>query len=237
MKFKLKITKAEYEALDDAKKGLYTADGENYKLDVDDVEVAAEMRRGRDREKARADALDAEKKELEARISALEEAGEQAKRKSGDITEIEKGWQKKLDKAKADGDAAVMKLKKQLETVMIDGELAKIASEIFVKPGRDVRLLKDRVYVEFEGENAVLRVRDKEGKASALTLEDLKKETVDNADYKDILVGSKATGSGGSGGNNGGGAAKKPHELNDAERTELFRTNPTEFNRLFPQAT
>lgn len=234
MAMKLKITKAEHDALDEAKKALYKADGDGFKLDVDDVEVAAEMRRARDREKTRADEAEAKRNELEARITELEEAGA---RKTGDITQIEQGWQKKLDKQKTDYETKIASYKAQLERVMIDNELNKIAGEIFTKPNRDVRLLRDRVYVDYDGDTPILRVRDKDGKASALTLEDLKKETLDNPDFKDILVGSKATGSGGTGGNQGGGAAKQPHEMNDTERANLYRTNPAEFRRLFPEPT
>jgi hypothetical protein len=36
-------------------------------------------------------------------------------------------------------------------------------------------------------------------------------------------------------GNNGGGASKKPEEYTEQERVNLFRTNPTLFNQLFPK--
>jgi len=164
-------------------------------------------------------------------LTALE--GDNA-RKTGDIGTIEKSWQKKLEDQKTATDKTTIGLKKQLEAVMIDGALATVAAEIFTKPTRDVRLLKDRVYVDYDGETPVLRIRDKDGKPSALTLEDLKKETVDNPDFKDILLGSKASGSGGAGGNQGGGAAKQPKDYSEQERIELYRTNPTKFNELFP---
>jgi len=228
----MKITKEQYDALTTEQKKLWKAAGDQYEL-VGDTEVAAEMRRARDREKSRADKAETDLAELTTRLSTLE--GDSA-RKTGDIATIEKSWQTKLDAAKGASDKTIGGLKKQLEVVMIDGALATVAAEIFTKPTRDVRLLKDRVYVDYDGETPVLRVRDKDGKASALTLEDLKKETVDNPDFKDILVGSKATGSGGAGGNQGGGATKQPKDYSEQERVQLFHTDPTKFKELFPQS-
>lgn len=235
MKRKLKITKEQYDALDDAGKAFYVEDGKGgYRIDVDDSEVAEEMRRGRDREKLRADDAERKAQDLETRLSALE--GDDA-RKRGDIATIERSWQTKLDAQKADSEKTITGLKSKLENVMIDSAVDAMAHEIFVKPGRDARLIRDRVYIDYDGDTPIVRVRDKEGKASALTLDDLKRETLDNKDYADILVGSKATGSGGAGGNQGGGAAKQPSEYTEAERVALYRDNPTEFRRIFPQAT
>jgi hypothetical protein len=234
MALKIKITKEEFEKLPEAVKFEYKQDGDGYKLDVNDTEVAAEMRRAKDREKQRADEAEAELNKARERISQIE--GDDA-RKRGDIATIEKSWAEKLEKAKKEGEEAVKKLKSHLETVMVDAAVNEIASEIFVKPSRDSRLIKDRVYIDYDGETPVIRVRDKDGKASALTLADLKKETLDNADFADILVGSKASGSGASGGKQGGGAAKQPSEFTEQERTDLFRNNRAEFDRLFPQAT
>lgn len=234
MKRKVKISKDQYDALSDADKFLYVEDGDKgYKLDIDDSEVAEEMRRARDREKVRADDAERRVTDLETRLSSLE--GDDA-RKRGDISAIERSWQEKLDKQKNDSDKLVTGLKTQLEKVMVDSAVDAISHEIFAKPSRDSRLIRDRVYIDYDGETPVVRVRDKDGKASALSLEDLKKETLDNADYADILVGSKATGSGGAGGNQGGGAAKQPSEYTEAERVKLYRDNPEEFRRIFPQA-
>jgi hypothetical protein len=50
-------------------------------------------------------------------------------------------------------------------------------------------------------------VKDSEGKPSALTVDELKKEIMADAAFAPLIVGSKATGGGASGGK-GGGAAK-----------------------------
>jgi len=53
----MKITKEQFEALTAEQKKLWKAAGEEYEL-VGDTEIAAEMRRSKEREKARADAAE-----------------------------------------------------------------------------------------------------------------------------------------------------------------------------------
>ncbi len=228
----MKITKEQYDALTAEQKKLWKAEGEGFTL-VGDTEIAAEARRAKDREKLRADTAESKVTELEGRLTELE--GGDAK-KRGDIQAIEKSWDDKLQAEKKKNEKTVGTLKSQLEKVMIDGAISAIAAEIFTNPKRDARLLSDRVYVDYEGDTPVVRIKDKEGKPSALTIEDLKKETVDNKDYSDILIGSKASGSGGTGGNNSGGAAKQPKDYSEAERSNLYKTDRVKFNQLFPQA-
>jgi hypothetical protein len=229
--FKKKIDKAAFDALSDAHKALYVVDGEGYKLNVEIDDDAPELRRAKEREKARADEAERKLAELNTRLEELE--GGDA-RKRGDIATLEKSWKDKLDAATKKATDTITALRTKVEQLMTDNSVTSLASEIFTKPSRDVRLLKDRVKVEWDGDTPTLRVLDKDGKPSALSLDDLRKETVDNAEYKDILLGSRATGSGGTGGNNRGGAPKQPAEYSDAERIELYRTNRAEFERLFP---
>lgn len=227
----MKITKEQYDALTAEQKKLWKAEGEEFVL-VGDTEIAAEARRAKEREKQLREAAETELAELKTRLEALE--GTDAK-KRGDIAAIETSWSQKLEAEKKKNEKALTALKAQLEKVMIEGAINSIASEIFTNPKRDSRLLSDRVYVDYEGETPTVRVKDREGKPSALSLEDLKKETVDNKDFADILVGSKASGSGGTGGGNGGGATKQPKDYTEAERVELFRTNPVKFRQMFPE--
>lgn len=226
----MKITKEQYDALTTEQKKLWKKDGEEYAL-AGDTEIAAEARRARDREKTRADEAEAKLVEVTERLEALE--GDDV-RKNKDVEGLEKRHNEKVSKMKADHDKLVATLKTQLEKVMIDDAVNTIAGEIFVKPSRDARLLRDRVSVDYDGETPVIKIKDKDGKVSVLTLEDLKKETVDNPEFADILVGSKASGSGGTGGNQGGGAPKQPKDMTEADRVELYRKNPIEFRRLFP---
>jgi hypothetical protein len=226
----MKIDQAAYDKLTSEQKRLWKKVGEEYEL-VGDTEIAAEMRRAKERETLRASAAEAQLEELRTKVTELE--GNNG-RKAGDIAAIERSWNDKLTAANTNATKKETALKAQLEKLMIDGAVNAMAAEIFVKPGRDSRLLRDRVYVEYEGETPVLKIKGADGKPSALTLDDLKKETVDNTEFADILIGSKASGSGGAGGTNSGGAGKKPSDYTEAERVALYRDNPTKFRELFP---
>ena len=227
----MKIDQAAYDLLTPEQKKLFRKDGDGYVM-VGDTEIADEMRRARDREKAEADRAKAELAEANRKLAEIENGNA---RKSGDIKTIEKSWSDRYDALKKESDEKIAKLIKTVEKVLVDSEVTKIASEIFAKPARDARLIRDRIKVEFDGDEPRIRVLDKNGQPSAMTLAELKKETVDNDDYKDIIVASKASGSGGTGGTNGSGAPKLPKDYTEPERVKLARENPAEFQRLFPQ--
>lgn len=95
------------------------------------------------------------------------------------------------------------------------------------------KLIEDRISVDPEtGKKTVL---DENGGATSLDIPGLiaelaKDPAFDRLRQANVSSGGKANGNNG----NGGGAAKKPHEYNDAERTELYRTNPAKFKELFP---
>jgi hypothetical protein len=74
-------------------------------------------------------------------------------------------------------------------------------------------------------------VLDINGALSAASLDDLKKEFGANAKFSAIVIASKATG--GAGGNRNSGSAvlngKKFGELSEAERVELYKSDPEGF--------
>jgi hypothetical protein len=81
-------------------------------------------------------------------------------------------------------------------------------------------------------------VLDSKGQASASSLDELKKEFVDNPRYSSIVVGTRATGGNANGSTSANGKAgdKKPQDMTQQERVDLYKSNPAEFARLFPQS-
>ncbi|AMW36126.1 scaffold protein [Xanthomonas phage XAJ2] len=234
MKFKLKLNKDAWAALSDEHKALYVEDGKGgYKLEVDDSEVAEEMRRARDREKQRADEAQTAADEIRARLEEIE--GNNA-RKTGDIQTIENSWKEKLRLAEAAKDTKINALQNQLGVLLVDNIAATIAAEISVSPALILPHIKQRLSADLDGDAPSTRVLDSAGKLSALSVDELKQEFIDNADFAPIIIGSKASGSGATGGNKGGGAAKKPSDYTEQERTELYRRDPAKFAETFPSA-
>lgn len=233
MALKRKITKAEYDALSDGIKTEYKAEGDSYVLDLDDpafdtlkAEKVAERAR---REKAEKDLQDLKDAAAE---KARKEAEDKAKA-DGDVAALEKSWKEKRDADVAAEAAKAASATRALRSLLVDNSAKKIAEEISTVPELLVDKIKSRMAVEVHDEIPVLRILSADGKPSALSLDDLKKEFLDNPAYKAVIKGSNASGGGAGGGGQGGGAGqKKLSEMTATEEAKFANENPDEYARL-----
>jgi hypothetical protein len=235
MALKSKLTKTEFEALPDVLKEHYKASGDNYLLEADDL---TELRTAKDREtqarkdeKERADRLQREKDEADAAKTAAELA---KAKKDKDVETLEASYKLKEETAVNVEKANTAKAQKQLREILEDKEAERIANEISTAPALILPHVKARLRAELDGDKAITRVLDANGEISAKTMDDLKRELIDNPAFKAIIKASNASGGGaGGGGGSGGGAdGKKLSEMSETERTALYRTDPTKFNSL-----
>ena len=150
--------------------------------------------------------LEAKNKELlQARADAKKAADDamaEAARKNGDVDAIDKSWadkystrEKELLSQLAERDGAITK-------ITVGSEAQRLASELALPGSADVLQLhiERRLSVEIKDGQVIRRVLDKEGKPSAMSIEDLRKEFDSNPAFAPLIVGSKANGSGGVGG-------------------------------------
>lgn len=240
MSLKRKITKAEYDALTDVRKELYTASGDNFILDAEPDDDVSELLRARDREKADA----AEAKRLLAELQAEKDERLRLERdgllddatKSKDIDKLQKIWTEERDQREAAHTAKLTQREKQLQKLLVDDRAEAISKEL--SPNAWEVLLphiKMRLAADLDSDSPAVKVLTIDGQPSTLNVEELKKEFLSKPAFASILGGVNSSGSGATG-NGGGGASKKPSEYTEAERVELYRTNPGEFARLFQQA-
>lgn len=223
MALKKKITKEEHAKLSDALKGEYIEDGDGFRLDVEGEEDTGALKRAKDREaQLRRDAEKA-KKELEDKLAEIE--GDDA-RKKGDIATLEKSWQKKLDDQKAEYEAKVSKLTSHTTKSLVDNVATQIASKISTAPALLLPHIRARLQADFDGDEPKTRVLDKDGKPSAMTVEELSAEFVANKDFSAIITASKASGGAGKPSQNGGGATKIPGQSDKS--ADLSKMNPAE---------
>jgi len=184
---------------------------------TDDVEAlkaqVAELTKGIEALKSKNDELLTETKAAKA---AKREAEEKAKaeaeelaRKSGNIEALEKSWQEKLAKAKADAQRTIDALQGSITTMTVDNVAVRLANEIAVPGSADILIphIKARLAAEQRDGQFVTVVRDSAGKPSAASLDDLKTEFTTSPAFAPVIVGSKASGGGAGGGSKGGGAA------------------------------
>lgn len=238
MALKAKLSKAEHEKLSDEIKSAYKASGDDFVLDVEGADDPAELRRARDREKQaakeakeRAEAAERERDELKKKLDDDTTADA---RKKGDIAALEKSWQEKYDAALKKGTDEAGKLKEQLRVLLVENKARALAEEISSAPELILPHIMGRLTADYDGEAPVTRVLDIDGKPSAATLDELKKEIVATAKFAPIILAGKATGSGavGNGGGSGGGASgKKFGDLTERERIEFHRTDPEGFKK------
>lgn len=196
MALKRKITKEAFDKLSaDIKAEYIEKDGE-YVLDIDGdtgTDDAAALRRAKDREvQARKDA-EKRAREAEDKLASLDESDA---RKRGDIEALEKSWGEKLqaeqDARKADND----KSGGFISRMLVDNVATQIANEISTSPALIMPHVKARLVADLTGDEPVTKVLGADGKASALTVDELKKEFVDNKEYASIIRASKASGGG-----------------------------------------
>lgn len=242
MTLKRKIDKSAFDSLSDAHKELYTESGGSYTLDVERDDDNQALKNAKDREKQRADEAETNLNELRSELRTLKETiadkERQGSAKKGNVEEVEKAWETKFNTKVAELTEQLGARDKSLENILVNGRAEAIAAELFGDNAEIAVLnIKQRLKADLSGANPVTKVLDKDGNLSAATIDELKKEYLDNPRYASIVVASRASGGGAAGNaSNGGGAPKKPSEMTTAERSDLYHKNPAEFARLFPQA-
>ena len=193
MALKKTITKADFDKLPDALKTEYVEDNGGYKLDLEGEEDTGALKRAKDREAQLRRDAEKKAKELQEQLDAVTDGDA---RKKGDIETLEKSWQKKEGETKAQYDARIAKLEGHIKTSLVDNVASQIAHKISSAPSLILPHIKARLTADLEGDTPTTKVLDKDGKASAFTLEDLTKEFVANKEFSSIMIGSKATGGG-----------------------------------------
>lgn len=233
MALKQKITKAEFDALGDVMKEHYKENGGSYVLDTDEASGAIAAR---DAEKRRADELAQKLAEIEAKNQEAEEAKrtaeEEVARKKGDTAALEASWKQKLDDAVAAKERELIAANETIQTLLVKNVAAAICAEISTAPVLLEPYVLKRLAVEGVGANAITRVLDDQGKPSAFSIEEFKKQMLDNKEFAAIMKGANSSGGGAGGGNSGGGAGKTISQMSEAERVAHYRAvGPDAYDR------
>lgn len=228
MKLKRKIAKDEFDTLKPELQALYIEKDGSYVLDIDDNAF---------------EALKGEKKELQEKLAKFEEeqarkikeAEERAEKRAKeayekaktdkDVEAIEKSWQDKYAKLEAEKTATDNKYSEFVKKSLIENEVNRISNEISTSPALLAPHIRSRLDVDFSGEEPKLIVLDDKGQRSALTVAELQKSFIDNADFSAIIKATSAKGGAGtknipnSGANQGD---KKLSELSDQELADYY---------------
>lgn len=235
--FKLRISQAEWEKLSDAHKLIYVKDGDSYQLPLVEDDDPGPLRRALDRERTSAAERKTENERLQSEIRGLRDT---IGKSGGDVSTLEKSWTDKYNAREAELNGQVETLRGKLNTTLIDVATQKLAGEITGKPEHASLMtphIRSRFEVVWDNGEPTLKIKDANGKPSALNHEELKKEFVSNPVFASVVVAGRGSGagSGGNGSASGGGAGRSSNktfaELSESERVQLFRDDPSEFKR------
>ena len=164
-----------------------------------------------------------------------EKAAMEAAKKSGDMESLEKSWQQKMEATETELRNEIKAYESMMESITSGAEARKLASDLALPGHSDLLLphIEKRLKTEFRDGKPQVRVLDKDGKVSAMTVDDLRAEITGTEVFAPILAGSRANGAGQAGKSDGGKVAdKKFTDYNDQELVQLLRENPDEYKRI-----
>lgn len=205
------------EGLPDDVKKEYKKEGDKYVLDVDGIDnhpgvgaLKNSMTNAKSERTTAQNEARAAKEALQAANDQLDEMRRGAIPK-GDVTALENSWKTKMDTAVAERDGKITKLTAAVDKNVRQAAASALAAELFVNPALGLPHVLPRLTVTEDGEDFVVKVLGPDGKPSASTMDDFKKELLQNKDLAPILRGTRASGGGANGGAGGGGAPSDPN--------------------------
>jgi len=229
------LTKEEFDELVEPIKAEYKQQGENYTLNLEGAEDTGALKRAKDHEKERRQKVEAELSELKSQLTAKEDEIIDLRKgavSKDDVDALEKSYKEKLDKTEKEYQERLTTSESSLKSVLVDNVATKLAAEISTVPDLMAGAIASRLTTEVVDGKTITRVLDNEGKPSALTVDELKKEFIANEKFSSIIVGSKATGSGAMGSGSGVSDTKTFSDMSEKERTDLYQSSPDDYRTL-----
>lgn len=223
----LKFQLDNLDGLDEGVQALYEKQGDKYQLKIEGLPAPEDV----SGLKAKVDELLREKKDAAQKAKEAEEAAqkaaEEAARKSGDTEALEKSWQEKFAKREQELLDQLNGRDTAITTMTVDNVAVKLASELAVPGSADLLLphIKARLAAEQRDGQFVTVIRDKDGKPSAASIDDLKTEFASNPAFAPVIVGSKASGGGANGGETGGRAAPTKGNMGGSKEERVAAIN------------
>lgn len=230
MALKRKINKATFDALADNIKFEYAADGEEYVLQTEGDEDVGALKRANARLKDQNKTLEDKNDELQVKLEKIET---NPARKKGDIDALERQWNKDKETAVAEIQTKLDKRDSFIKTTLLENAAASLADKISKSPALIRPHIERRLTVDIEGDTPVVKVLDKDGKLSNLTVEKLGEEFVANKDFSSIIRVTQASGGAGSPSSNGG--AVNNNSATPQQHGQDGINGPVDLSKLTPQ--
>lgn len=221
---KFEINKEDHEELDENLRDFYEPHGEGFRLKVDGIDPADELKEALRKERE-------ERAAAKQRLQEYEKEREEAERKRLE----ERQEYEQLYKQESEGRSKLEQELADLRKSIADRERAEEATKVISELTRDTKradLLKREALCYIHHTPDGIKINGPDGEAwDASRLSEYLKEN-----YPFLVDGSQASGGGASGAaNNGGAVGKKFDQMTGAELSQLRRDNPAEYDRLKSQ--
>lgn len=199
---KIKLTKDQWAALPSHVQAFCAAAGDAFEMDAAQIPDATALKNAKQHEvdahkttkKALAD-ITGELATAKTELATFQDLATKNVPKAN-LEAIEQSYKDKIAKMEKDHSTATKGLEASLEDLLVGREASKLAGDISTVPSLLESVIRSRLKVDTDsGGKHVTRVLDANGKPSALTLEDLKKDLLANKEFAPILKGTKANGS------------------------------------------
>jgi hypothetical protein len=117
---------------------------------------------------------------------------------SGDMEALEQSWKDKYTSRETELTHQLDGYQKMISDSTSGQQAVMLSAEMSIPGSADVLLphIKNRLTTEIQDGKPVLRVLDSQGKPSAMSVDDLKKEIESNPAFAPLLIGSLASGGG-----------------------------------------
>lgn len=218
---KFEIDKDSHTALDESMKALYVPHGEGYRLAVEGIDPADELKSALRRE--REEKADAKKRLKELEDSQSESARQTAEQR-GEFEKLYKQEQGERGKLTAE----LEQMKQAIATKEREATALSIVSVLTtVKAQADLLRKEALQYIAYTPDG--IKINGPDG--AALTAEQLQQYLIKT--YPFLVDGSKASGGGASGAKSGGASGKKFTDYTGAELSVIRKDTPAEYDRLF----
>jgi hypothetical protein len=220
MALKFEISAEAFDALEESQKGLYDKHGDGYRLQVEGIDPADELK----------EALRKEREEKAESKRKLKEYESDAEKRERERLEKQQEWEQlsKTDKERADRlEREIGEMRDTIANEKRTNAAASVVNELTRDTAR-ARLLQKEAMPFITHTPDGIKINGPDGDAwDAKKLSDYLSQS-----YPFLVDGNQSSGGGATGGKGGGAVNKKFVEMNGAELSALRKEDPQAYERL-----
>lgn len=225
---KFKITKDEFEALEESQQALYAEAGEGYQLEVDGIDDGAELKEALRKEREERAEAKRKLKEFETEAEKRERERLEKQQEWEQLSKTERERAEKLDKELVDLRDKVANSER---TATAEGIVAGLIDKEASGGVQRYNLLRQEAMKHIAHTPEGVKINGPDG--SAWDAKRLGEHL--STEFPFLVDGSKASGGGAPGSSGGGAVTKKLKDMTQSERLDFKQRDPDGFRKALGQ--